>query len=153
MKQNYEAAFTITSLENQTDKELSLSITAIGSSSSQSLFLTIPAYQKVSSLELSFGPQEKYEHQPVKGYLITNTQSTEPIKTVRAQFEYKENPLSDIPYFYDHRSLRLPYLYYWTLYCDDKQIQLLHIEEHERKKYSLIIKNLCSVQVIESTAG
>lgn len=152
MKQKYRATFTITSLENQTDKELSLSITSMGSASQPvNLFLTVPAHQRISNLGLSFGPQEKYGHQPAKGYVISTTQGVEPFKIVRVQFEYKEDPLSDIPYYYGHHSLRLPYLYYWALYCNDKHIETFQTKEHERKQYSLIIKSVCSIQVIEST--
>lgn len=151
MEQKHQAAFTITSLENHTDKEFSLAIKSIGSSSHPvNLFLTIPAHQKVAALQLSFGPQEHYEHQPPKGYLITNTHGTEPFKTLKAQFEYKENPLIDILYEYNHRSLNLPYLYYWALYCNNKQVQLFQTQEHERKSYSLVIGSLSLVQIKEN---
>lgn len=148
--ESYKVPFVLDTIKNNAKSDLSFSIESVGIST-EPLILSLRAGQQITGLGLSFGPQEYKEVYVPKGYLITDLGSHTVFTTLKVLLDYVENPLIDIPYEYNHRSLTLPYLYYWSLYCNNKYIQAFSSKEHERKCYVLTINNECNINVEECT--
>ncbi len=109
------------------------------------LSIQVPAHDSVQC-DLGFGPQEIKEYQPPLGYIFVNQKGETPFGTLTVLFDYKENPLVDIPIYSDYRSIQLPYLYHWVLLCNGAKIATITVPEHNRVKYRLLFGENCQVQ-------
>ncbi len=144
---DYIPAFTITALINQAAEDLELSVSPLGESQDVMTSIKVPAHDSVPC-NLGFGPQEIKEYQPPVGYVFVNQKGERPFRTVTVLFDYKENPLVDIPIYSDYRSIQLSYLYHWVLLCNGAKIATTTVPEYKRVQYRLLFGENCKMQAV-----